>query len=377
MERINVLYLSDAHITKHHAIDQRIVLDALVKDLKQICDSDLAPQYVVFSGDLVNDPDEPDAYDHFIEELLFPLSETISVNLDNFIFSSGNHDVSRRVCNASPMERDAIITHLGDHAYVNNLYLDNSIPRLIPEKVSAYTSFVKSLSAIQGRRTNPFFNVWDYPSTKLSFVALNTSALSVASLGGDEQGRLIFPDLALNAAFGEVPTNHFTISLAHHPISWFKDESAAELRTTINHKSRIHLYGHLHEPEPATLNSGLGSTTFVQAPSVFSSRKYLNGYCLVSLSPDRSRVAVTFRTYFDKQRAFGVGENVAPHGLFFPNPESRFYWTNQPLRINLKKYTRWLTEVALVEKLDFFNETTTDKRLSEVFVCPPLRRIEL
>ena len=132
--RINILYVSDAHITKLHATDQRIVIDALVDDLKQICDSDLAPQFVVFSGDLVNDPDEGEAYDYFTEALLLPLSETTSVDLDNFIFASGNHDVSRVACNASIVERDALIAHLGDHTYFNTLFRDEKIPRTRPRQ---------------------------------------------------------------------------------------------------------------------------------------------------------------------------------------------------------------------------------------------------
>ena len=236
---------------------------------------------------------------------------------------------------------------------------------------------MRSLSARQAERADPFYNVWDYPNSKISFVALNTSALSIASLGGNEQGRLVFPDLAVNKAFQNVNGERFVISLAHHPLSWFQDESATEMRTTIAHKSKLHLYGHLHDPEPMTVRSSLGTTTFVQASSLFSNRKYLNGYCSISLSPDQQHVAVAYRTYYDKRRAFAPAENVAPKGLFFANSESEAYWTNQPLGINLKKYRRWLTEVALVEKVEFFNETTVGKKLSDVFVCPPLHRIEI
>ena len=90
----------------------------------------------------------------------------------------------------------------------------------------------------------------------------------------------------------------------------------------------------------------------VQAPSLFSTRNYLNGYCVISLAPDRSRVQAMFRTYFENRRAFGPGENVVARGLFYPNDESKTYWSDQPLGINLRKYRRWLTEVALTsEKL--------------------------
>ncbi len=377
MERINILCLSDAHITRRHATDQKIVLDAFIKDLAQICDTDLAPHYVVFSGDLVNDPDEDQAYDYFMEMLLIPILETTSIDLDSFVFGSGNHDVSRKACEDLPSELDMIGTRLGDHKYFNDLYAAGKVPVLVRQKVDAYAQFMKSLSATQAAKSNPFYNIWDFPTAKLAFVALNSSAFSVASLKGNEHGRLNFPDLALNEAFGKVLADRHIISLQHHPLAWFQDDSASELQRTINHKSKIHLFGHLHRAEPATLTSPLGSTAFVQAPSLFSSRNYLNGYCIISLAPDRTRVEVTFQTYFDNQRAFRVGENVAPQGVFYVNTESKNFWVNQPLRINLKRYRRWLAEVALVEKLDYFNETTTGKKLSDVFVCPPLARIDV
>src|SRR5262249_7062654 len=62
---------------------------------------------------------------------------------------------------------------------------------------------------------------------------------------------------------------------------------------------------------------------------------------------------------------------------FFPNNESASYWMDQPLQINLKRFRRWLSEHALVDKIDEYNKTTVEKKLSDVFVCPPLVRLEL
>jgi hypothetical protein len=377
MGRINILCLSDAHVTKRHSVDQKIVLDAFIDSLKRACDLDLAPHYVVFSGDLVNNPDEDDAYDSFMEALLIPVLETTSVDLNNFVFCSGNHEVSRAACEQHTLEMDMIASKFGDHKYFNDLYATGRTPSLIAQKMAAYAQFMRSVSAEQGTKADPFYNVWDFPASNISFVALNSSAFSLGSLRGNEQGKLNFPDLAVNKAFSEIPKNRHIISLQHHPLSWFQDDSAKELRTTINQKSAIHLFGHLHEAAPATLTCPIGVTAFIQAPSLFSSRNYLNGYSIISLAPDPTRAVVAFQTYFENQRAFRAGENVAPDGIFYPNSESREFWINQPLLINLKKYRRWLAETALVEKLDYLNETTVGKKLSEVFVYPPLSRVDI
>ena len=377
VDRINILHLSDVHVTKKHIVDQRIVLSAFFSDLEKICDSDLAPHYVVFSGDLVNDPDESDAYNLFTEELLIPILDTTSVDLDNFIFCAGNHDVSRAVCNHHPLELDAIATRLGDHGYFNTLYGHSNFPDLVIKKINGYTSFVKTLSVTHTNRANIFYNICDFPHSGITFVALNSSLLSLASLKGGEQGRLNYPDLALNEAFGEVQRGRLIVSIQHHPISWFDDATASEFERTISHKAAIHLFGHLHEALPRTLSTPLGQTTFLQAPSLFSSRKYLNGYSVISISPDRKLCAAFYRTYYEGRRGFGAGENVVPNGEFFPNSDSTSYWTDQPLQINLRRFRRWLGEHALVEKIEQYNKTTVEKKLSDVFVCPPLVRLEL
>jgi predicted MPP superfamily phosphohydrolase len=377
MERVNILHLSDAHITSHRSVDQKIVLTALFKDLEQIRDSDLAPDYVVFSGDLVNNPDEPDAYNHLIGELLFPLLDATRVDLDNFIFVAGNHDVSRAACGRFPLELEALGAKLGNHEYFNELYAKNGFPELIMDKFASYTAFIQSLSASCASKADIFCSVWDYPSAQLTFVVLNSSLLSLASLSGVEQGRLCFPDVAANKAFIAVNPERLIISVQHHPLTWFQDGSASELQKTILNKSTLHLFGHLHEAVPHIISSPLGTTALIQAPSLFFSRNYLNGYSIISMAPDRSRIAATFLTYFETRRAFGIGENVAADGIFYPDGPSRNYWNNQPLRINLRKFRRWLTEHALIEKIDFYNETTVFRQLSEIFVFPPITRIDV
>lgn len=51
------------------------MLSALYDDLRVINDTDLKPYYIIFDGDLVQDPDEPDAYMLFLEQFFLPLME--------------------------------------------------------------------------------------------------------------------------------------------------------------------------------------------------------------------------------------------------------------------------------------------------------------
>src|SRR5262249_26807451 len=161
------------------------------------------------------DPDERDSYNLFTEELLIPILDTTSIDLDNVIFCPGNHDVSRAICRSHPFELDAIAARLKDHSYFNALYGFGNFPELVIDKINGYTAFINSLSGAHASKANVFYNVWDFPQSGMAFVSLNSALLSVASLKGEEQGRLNYPDLALNEAFGKLQRGRLIISVQH------------------------------------------------------------------------------------------------------------------------------------------------------------------
>ena len=66
-EQTNILVLSDLHIDQSKITNQKIVLSALYDDLRAVNESELKPHYIIFNGDLVQDPDEANAYLLFLE----------------------------------------------------------------------------------------------------------------------------------------------------------------------------------------------------------------------------------------------------------------------------------------------------------------------
>ena len=62
-----LLHLTDLHYD-HNSAFQRELIAALIKDIETRAELEIAPDLVVFSGDLVQNPDEEGAYELFSEK---------------------------------------------------------------------------------------------------------------------------------------------------------------------------------------------------------------------------------------------------------------------------------------------------------------------
>jgi hypothetical protein len=195
---------------------------------------------------------------------------------------------------------------------------------------------------------------------------------------GREQSRLSIPFNPIFQTQNELAKDRFVISLMHHPLSWFTDSASRDLARSIGDMASIHLFGHLHEPEPEHRVSAAGQTTYLQAPALFTDRKRPNGYCAIFLASDPLHRKFEYRTYFDGPRRFGAGENVIPGGgIFYPNADSEEYWRRFPRAISERKFRAWLGGRALTDLVARTSDPITRKAIYDYFVAPPLVQIDL
>ena len=92
---VNIAHLTDLHFTRRDGYNQSVVIDALTTDLKCLADRRLAPDVIVFSGDLVQDPDEADVYLRLLDDVILPVLTAANCAESRLIVTPGNHDVHR------------------------------------------------------------------------------------------------------------------------------------------------------------------------------------------------------------------------------------------------------------------------------------------
>jgi 3',5'-cyclic AMP phosphodiesterase CpdA len=372
VENINILSLSDLHIDQNKITNQKIVLSALYDDLRVINETELKPNYIIFNGDLVQNPDEQDSYMLFLEQFFLPLMETLSVPASNILFVPGNHDVSRATIERYKTENDGIISRLDDQEAINRIYAHQRASAFITERQNA---FFQTLGALQIERNflqNPFIIQTTFDADRLAIVGLNTAIFSMAGTAGPERLRIAFPDVALNDAFASIPSGYTVITVLHHPLDWFTENSRKEIRASLLQRSHLTIFGHLHEPEPRLETTPSGSLIGVQLSSLFSTRNYSNGYAIVSISRDDQHIRTTYRTYFDGRRKFDKGLNVAADGVFYPTIEAEKFFLKNEETLGHRKFRQWVSDFVRPQLAPTLDECTAGKPLSSIFVEPPL-----
>jgi DNA repair exonuclease SbcCD nuclease subunit len=100
MATARILHLSDLHYDQSGEKDLKIVVQALIEDVKKLSADLGSADLIVFSGDAVHSGDlssspERNDFDQVVSILVNPLTSLLSIPSDRFIICPGNHDVQR------------------------------------------------------------------------------------------------------------------------------------------------------------------------------------------------------------------------------------------------------------------------------------------
>jgi hypothetical protein len=329
---------------------------------------------MIFAGDLVDDPDQPDAYLTFLEDFFLPVTIATGISESKVFFVPGNHDVSRKSVSHFEAENHGLWSSANDQEWINRIYENQRSSAFVIDRQQCFFSTLEALDIARNHSNNRFVSRTDHEADEITLVGLNTAIFSMAGSYGDEQRKLSFPDVALNSAFESSPSNNTTIVVHHHPLDWMTEEAAREMRTTLQHKAHVHIFGHLHEAEPKLERTPGGSLVSIQLPSLFSTRKHLNGYCIVSLARPDNHVRTTFRTYWDGRRRFDKATNITDEGVFFPTEAGEAFFLSSAQRLSYQKMRKWIVDFVRPHVTPTLEESHADKALSSIFVEPPLVR---
>jgi Calcineurin-like phosphoesterase len=310
-DRINILHLSDVHLSKTKEYDIGVVSGALRKDLEALSRTPFSPQIVVFSGDLANDADDLDAYLLAEEMLLGMVLQSTGIPNEHFFFVPGIHDVQRSAYLQLRPEFDALYGLLKDREALNDFVGRPETRALAENKFCNFSAFANVFEPDNCLYDDFFVKTFRFADAPLCLLLVNTAWMSTAGIGREDRGNLLVAEKSLYQAIKAAGTNK-KILVGHHPISWLADHSAFDVQTLIDQEINIYLHGHMHKADPRATQAALGRTYLNQSGALFTSRKMWNGYSIVSLSLSSEHIQTYFRSYFDERKAFGVGEDITP-----------------------------------------------------------------
>jgi Calcineurin-like phosphoesterase len=228
---LNLLTLSDLHISSETLTDQQMVIEKLCDDLRVLGDSDIKPDFVLFAGDLVNDPDESDVYITFLDKFLLPILSATNLSESKCIFIPGNHDVSRRSIEKYKLDNKAVFEHRDEEPFISKLFDARLDSEFILDRQSGFYSTLGALFGDRKSNSDPFAMHYDLPGETLTILGINTAVFSMAGVFGKEKSNLPFPDKAINEEIALIPRNHTILAVHHHPLDWLTETAQRELST--------------------------------------------------------------------------------------------------------------------------------------------------
>jgi 3',5'-cyclic AMP phosphodiesterase CpdA len=210
---MQVLHLTDLHF-QHEQPFQKRLFKALLEDVGQKVAESLSPDIIVFSGDLVQNPDDPDVFKYFAELFFFPLLSAARLTSKEVVFCPGNHDVSFRAVDDWKDERANLQKHVASFDSLD-AYLKTGPAKAYVRAISAgFYDFLNSID--QSWDDQPLNHVYKFPSRKFSFVSISTAFACGREGSVYDRGKLALPIEHTLRAFQSVPEDYRRFSLMHH-----------------------------------------------------------------------------------------------------------------------------------------------------------------
>jgi hypothetical protein len=371
---IRILHLSDIHFRLGKAWDADPVLRALARFIRTEVENGLAPDLVMFTGDMAfsGSAEEYELARQWLDTQLWP---ALAENLprDRLLLIPGNHDVDRlKVRTGVRSIQDGLLRERSPDGIAAVLG-DDDERSIVMKRHAAYLDFVESWLG----QPQPFpwwQRVFEIGETRLHVAGLNSAWMCSSD---EDRGRLLLSryQLTRTVETEEAEGAHWRIVLVHHPWDYLAEFDLHDARSLIHQHADLLLRGHLHAPsgERVLPPDPWRHCLELGAGCVYSSSQYPNAFQWIELSPDGKLVRVRFRAWLrnawtiDRNQA-GCHEGFADFELSRERP-SRQVSKRTPAPEIPTEYLDWLwRRHARVELLGQDVKTSHALTLSHVYV---------
>lgn len=376
---VNILHLTDFHYTLKRRHDQKIVFDALIKKLQLDSDTYLKPDLIVLSGDIVFAADEEDGYGHFLDNILQPILLATKCGSSRVVMTPGNHDIPRKFVDSDKARHRGLRLELTDRDKLNEEFLEGRLDDFVNNKFRNY----RCLDELVGSKPvhkNCICAAHTYPELGISILEMNSAWMGNSGIKEMEKDlrQLLIPEAAVSDNLEKLKLNDYLILVSHHPLDWLTEFGQRDVVNVIGDRLNMHLYGHMHDPQPALNNSLKGQCFSNQGGATYTHRDYYNGYSIIRVDTETKYVEVHLRSYYEKRREFDDAVDVVKNGIFHPTAESAKFFHRIAKKVDRAKLKIWCDSVLKTYLKKEFSEGLVDKPLNELFVPPQLiKEIEI
>jgi len=314
-QELRWLHLSDFHVGKDNYA-QRKLLSHILEHVTDKLQTGFTPDFIFITGDVANKGLEPE-YSCFVEEFLAPLQKVLGTDVKSRIFMvPGNHDVDRR--KNKYFNKEDILSQ--GSRFFDSDENGREDREIVFPRFDAYHTFESPhysswLSTSKGSYCHNVV-VRNFPC---SVIGINTAWLSD---GKDK--KFISPGIdLLEEALQDANHSCVKFVLGHHPIDWFYDDHAEQIRLVLAEHKAIYLHGHLHSARVRIEDGYNFGFLSVQAGAAFQARdddQWVNGLLWGVLDAGSSAIRLQPRRWNHRNRDWPLSNDL-PENRKEPNSD--------------------------------------------------------
>lgn len=370
MTRANILHLSDLHFTHDQSFNHSLYISALTNRVQQFLNSAKQPDIIVFSGDLVNDPDEEGVYENALEEFILPVLDAANLDSDRFLIVPGNHDVQRSRVREHLTTQHGLESQLDGRENLNNLFKKREHVAFARRKSEQFFDLVHAIQSDKITHNEELYWTSYFRQFDIAFLGINSAWFSRAGIERSDYQNLIFPEQALSKAIEELPDASVKILISHHPPDWFSQICREDLNFLINNHFDVVMSGHLHQPQPGNIYSIHENIIWLQAGALFQGRDRYSCFSQLSIDSANKRYMLQMNTFWNQRRVFDESTELTSKGIWYPTKDDQKFWRNQEPEIRHELLSSWMANAFTSYTTETLDTTLSDRPLRELFVEP-------
>lgn len=324
MSNLRILHISDLHYKDGNSVDQKIVIDALKRDVStHLTQPGKSIDLVIFSGDLVQAGKDAQVFAAPFNNLIYPLLNSLGLKSERFFICPGNHDIDREIVRNQEYVEKGLLSTLISRSAINSfvdqfIRTDISLSPL-PEPFRRLENFYKNAWLTQrgrGSILTPFSAIdnVEINGLKVGICSFNSAWRCTGEAGGADKGNIVIGERVIDHAVHHTKDAAVRIALFHHPFDWLTDEDRTAVEARLHSDFSAFFFGHVHSALPTYTKGPLGGAVYSQAGCLYDKRDYFNGYSIIELDLEGQEVAIEAREYSDRIREFTPAIAAIPGG---------------------------------------------------------------
>lgn len=383
MSQLRALHISDLHFHGDNHFDQKIVLNALIKDIAARS-KERPIDIVIFSGDLVNAGTSNEMFSSAHNALVRPILTSAGVSEERFFICPGNHDINREIVRKHPFIETGLTGHLisrdSINTFVEQYYTIDPTNVPLPEAFSRMESYYQSAwgpRKSRGAHLTPFscIETIKLGDISLGVATFNTAWRCTGEADNADRGNLVLGERVIDLAADRLKGCTLKLAVFHHPTDWLRDADRAAVEGRLQAEFDAFFFGHVHTVSPQYSHQALGGAFYSQAGCLYQHRDYFNGYSIVDFDVAGSRIDISAYEYSDRIREFAPALGAIPGGkatfsASFGNGDK-----NASLAVLMAKVRPAIRRLGN-DHVRLASDDSSEIDIETHFVCPPLELTE-